>query len=134
VSTNDPEPDGEQRETRTERGQDLSIDRREEAGRSIVTVLGELDLYTAPNLRESVLEVADDGQRQLIIDLSGVPFMDSSGLGVIVACLKRLREAGGDLALVTRPDSPPTKLLSLTGLDRAIPTFTSLDEALADPR
>jgi anti-sigma B factor antagonist len=66
----------------------------------------------------------------VIVDLSDVPFMDSSGLGVIVGCLKRLRESGGDLALVTMPGSPPSKLLSLTGLDRAIPTFESPDDAV----
>ena len=74
----------------------------------------------------------DGGRSRLIIDLDAVPFMDSSGLGAIVACLKRVRESGGDLALVTRGGSPPDKLLSLTGLDRAIPTFSSVDEALSD--
>jgi anti-anti-sigma regulatory factor len=53
---------------------------------------------------------------------------------VIVACLKRLRELGGDLALVSPPNSPPTKLLSLTGLDHAIPTHATVDEALAGAR
>ena len=67
----------------------------------------------------------------MVLDLTAVPFMDSSGLGVIVACLKRLREIGGELALVSPPSSPPTKLLSLTGLDHAIPTHATLDQAVA---
>jgi anti-anti-sigma regulatory factor len=50
---------------------------------------------------------------------------------VVVACLKRLREGGGELALVTPPGSPPTKLLSLTGLDRSIPTHATVAEATA---
>ena len=109
---------------------ELSIEARAMGDRTVLTVRGELDLYTAPALRDRVLAVAAEGQRRLVIDLSGVPFMDSSGLGVIVACLKRLRESGGDLALVTAPGSPPSKLLSLTGLDRAIPTSSTPDEAL----
>jgi anti-sigma B factor antagonist len=108
---------------------DLSIDDRAIGEGTVLSVRGELDLYTAPALRDRVLAASDEGQRRIVIDLSGVPFMDSSGLGVIVACLKRLRESGGDLALVTAPGSPPSKLLSLTGLDRAIPTFSTPDEA-----
>jgi anti-sigma B factor antagonist len=108
---------------------DLSIEDRAIGEGTVLSVRGELDLYTAPALRDRVLAASDEGQRRIVIDLSGVPFMDSSGLGVIVACLKRLRESGGDLALVTAPGSPPSKLLSLTGLDRAIPTFSTPDEA-----
>jgi anti-sigma B factor antagonist len=110
---------------------ELSIEGHAMGDRTVLSVRGELDLYTAPTLRDRVLAAADEGQRRLVIDLSGVPFMDSSGLGVIVACVKRLRESGGDLALVTTPGSPPSKLLSLTGLDRAIPTFSTPDEAFA---
>ena len=109
---------------------ELTIEARTMGDRTVLSVRGELDLYTAPALRDRVLVAADEGQRRLVIDLSGVPFMDSSGLGVIVACLKRLRESGGDLALVTAPGSPPSKLLSLTGLDRAIPTSSTPDDAL----
>jgi len=108
---------------------DLSIDGRATGDRAVLSVRGELDLYTAPALRDRVAAAAGEGVRRLVIDLSDVPFMDSSGLGVIVGCLKRIRESGGDLALVTTPGSPPSKLLSLTGLDRAIPTFSTPGEA-----
>ena len=110
---------------------DLTIGSRIAADRTILTVEGELDLYTAPMLRDRVLATFDDTGGHLIVDLTGVPFMDSSGLGMIVSCLKHVRESGGDLALVTRPASAPTKLLALTGLDRAIPTFATVDDALA---
>jgi anti-sigma B factor antagonist len=121
VSTGDNEP----------QRADLTIASRVIADRTVLAVDGELDLYTAPTLRDHVLAAADDDRHRLIIDLTEVPFMDSSGLGVIVGCLKRVRESGGDLVLVTRPGSPPGKLLSLTGLDRAIPTFASTEEALS---
>jgi anti-sigma B factor antagonist len=112
-------------------GTDLTIRTRVVAERAVLSIEGELDLYSAPTLRDTVLATADAGHGWLIIDLTEVPFMDSSGLGVIVGCLKRLRESGGELTLVSRPGSPPSKLLSLTGLDRAIPTFASTDEALS---
>jgi len=101
---------------------DLTVRSSVVDGWTILSVEGEVDLYTAPAVREAAL------------DLTEVPFMDSSGLGVIVACLKRLRELGGDLAVVSPPSSPPTKLLSLTGLDHAIPTHATVEEALAGSR
>jgi len=103
-------------------------------GWTILSVAGEVDLYTAPAVREAAVEAMDSGAEHLVLDLTDVPFMDSSGLAVIVACLKRLRELGGDLAVVSPPSSPPTKLLSLTGLDHAIPTHATVDEALAGAR
>jgi anti-sigma B factor antagonist len=109
---------------------DLSIASRVVRDRTVVAVQGEIDLYTASALKDATLGAVDDGPKRLILDLTGVPFMDSSGLGVVVACLKRLREMGGDLSLVTMPGSPPSKLLSLTGLDRAIPTYATTDEAV----
>jgi anti-sigma B factor antagonist len=96
---------------------------------TVVAVEGEIDLYSAPQLRDAVLAAVEGGADHVVIDLSAVPFMDSSGLGVVVACLKRLREAGGELAVVTPAGSPPTKLLSLTGLDQAIPTHATVEEA-----
>jgi anti-anti-sigma factor len=85
-------------------------------------------------VREAAIEAMEAGADHLLLDLTEVPFMDSSGLGVIVACLKQLRELGGDLAVVSPPSSPPTKLLSLTGLDHTIPTHATVDEALAGSR
>jgi anti-sigma B factor antagonist len=103
-------------------------------GWTVLSVEGEMDLYSAPAVRDAALAAMDSGVDHLVLDLTAVPFMDSSGLGVIVACLKRLREMGGDLAVVSPPTSPPTKLLSLTGLDHAIATRATLDEALAATR
>jgi anti-sigma B factor antagonist len=103
-------------------------------GWTILAVAGEVDLYTAPAVREAAVGAMESGTDHLVLDLTDVPFMDSSGLAVIVACLKRLRELGGDLALVSPPNSPPTKLLSLTGLDHAIATHATVDEALGGAR
>jgi anti-sigma B factor antagonist len=113
---------------------DLTVRSSVVDGWTVLSVEGEVDLSTAPAVREAAMAAMESGVDHLLLDLTAVPFMDSSGLGVIVACLKRLREMGGDLALVSPPSSPPTKLLSLTGLDHAIPTHPTVDEALADAR
>jgi anti-sigma B factor antagonist len=134
VSTDDQEPRQATAESNPEPPDiraNLTIGSRTAANRTILTVEGELDLYTAPILRDRVLTTFDEHPGRLIVDLTGVPFMDSSGLGVIVTCLKHVRESGGDLALVTPPASAPTKLLALTGLDRAIPTYATVDDVLA---
>ena len=110
---------------------DLALQVRRVGTWTVVAVEGELDLYTAPQMREAVLAAVTDGADHVVIDLTAVPFMDSSGLGAVVACLKRLRESGGELALVTPPGSPPTKLLSLTGLDHAIATHPTVEKATA---
>ena len=110
---------------------DLTVRSRVVDGWTVLSVEGEMDLFSAPAVRDAALAAMDSGVDHLVLDLTAVPFMDSSGLGVIVACLKRLREMGGDLAVVSPPSSPPTKLLSLTGLDHAIATHATLDQALA---
>jgi anti-sigma B factor antagonist len=95
----------------------------------VVEVGGELDLYTAPSFRESVLEAAGDiDPPKVIIDFRGLGFIDSSGLGAIVACLKHLRERGGDLALAAPEGSGLRRLLDLTGLDRVLTMYASTDE------
>ena len=113
---------------------DLTVRSRVVDGWTVLSVEGEMDLYSAPAVRDAALAAMDSGVDHLVLDLTAVPFMDSSGLGVIVACLKRLREMGGDLAVVSPSSSPSTKLLSLTGLDHAIATHATLDQALAAAR
>jgi anti-sigma B factor antagonist len=113
---------------------DLTVRSSVVDGWTILSIEGEVDLYSAPAVRDAALAAMDSGVDHLVLDLTAVPFMDSSGLGVIVACLKRLREMGGDLAVVSPASSPSTKLLSLTGLDHAIPTHATLDQALASAR
>jgi anti-sigma B factor antagonist len=108
---------------------DLSLDTSQYGRWTVVSVQGELDLYTAPQLRETVLGLDAGSAPHIAIDLSDVGFIDSSGLGAIIACLKHVREQDGQLALVTPAASPLTKLLALTGLDAAVPTVASIEDA-----
>jgi anti-sigma B factor antagonist len=108
---------------------ELSLDRRAHGSWVVVEVGGELDLYTAPSFRESVLEAAGDREPpKVVVDFRGLGFIDSSGLGAIVACLKHLRERGGDLTLVTPLGSGLRRLMDLTGLDRVLTLSASTDE------
>ena len=100
---------------------------------AVLRVTGEVDLYTAPALRERIRELAARGTVHLIADLTQVDFLDSTGLGALVGGLKRLREDGGSLALViTTPRV--LRVFQVTGLTKAFSTWPSVTDAVtADP-
>lgn len=98
---------------------------------TVLEVAGELDLHTSPPLREHLLELIQGGVDHLALDLTKVDFMDSSSLGSLVACLKRLREREGRLVLIGVTGSPK-KVLGLTGLDRVFDQVERSDELPAD--
>jgi len=94
----------------------------------VITVTGEVDAHTAPVVRDAV-EAVIAPQAQVVVDLSGVTFLDSTGLGVFVTALKHLRETDGSLDLVVT--SPRVlKVFELTGLDVVIPIHEELASAL----
>jgi anti-sigma B factor antagonist len=84
-----------------------------------VAVRGELDVYTAPRLREALDGVIDDGALHIVIDVRDMTFVDSTGLSVIVGALKRVRDRGGELSL-NSPTSATEKVLEVTGLDQVM--------------
>jgi anti-sigma B factor antagonist len=102
----------------------------EVAGWTVVSVYGEVDVATAPSLREQLIGLVSDGSTNLVLDLEGVDFLDSTGLGVIVSALKRARTHGGDLRLVCT-QARIRRLFEITGLDKAVPLLPSLDAAVA---
>jgi anti-sigma B factor antagonist len=111
---------------------DLVLGSRTENGWAVLEVQGEVDLYTSPQLRDAILRLTEEGENRIVIDLNNVSFMDSSGLGVLVAGLKRARERGGELALVFGEGSIQ-KVLGITGLDKVFPTHGSVGEAMGRP-
>jgi anti-sigma B factor antagonist len=108
---------------------ETSVSSRPEKDACIVTVRGEVDLYSSPSLKTSLIEVDGVGWPLVIVDLSGVSFIDSAGLGVLVGALRRAREDGGELALVCDSEGI-LKILRLTGLDRVFPLAATVDKAL----
>ena len=105
----------------------LQVDERD--GWAIVRASGDLDLTTAPRLREAVVDVVLRGQARVVLDLQAIDFLDSTGLGVVVGLLKRTRGQRGDLRLVSTRPSLRT-LLELTGLDHALPLAASVEDVL----
>ena len=80
-----------------------------------VTVRGEVDVYTAPRLRERLYAVVGDGAQRVVLDLSDMTFIDSTGIGALVGALKRCRSAAGDVVL-RGPSAATNRVLELTGL------------------
>lgn len=109
---------------------DLSLATRTEGDHTVVEVVGEIDVYTAPKLREAFIDLVAQGSYQLVIDMEQVEFLDSTGLGVLVGGLKRVRAHDGTLRLVCSQERI-LKIFRVTGLTKVFPIHASLDEALA---
>ena len=99
-------------------------------GRTVVSAAGELDVHTAPALQAELSPRSQQPNAVLVVDLTDVGFIDSTGLGVLVTTLKHVREAGGSLDVVVT-SSRVLKVFAITGLDVVIPLHSTLDEALA---
>ncbi len=109
---------------------DLSLSTRTVADHTVLQVGGEVDVYTAPRLRERLIELVDGGARQVVVDLGAVEFLDSTGLGVLVGAHKRLRAAGGTLSLVCTRE-PLLKIFRITALDQVFRLFDTVNSAVA---
>ncbi|MDU0367553.1 STAS domain-containing protein [Microbacterium sp. NPDC089180] len=108
----------------------VDIDSRPDG--TVVTPRGRLTMVSAKSFRETVTAEITRGKGDIVVvDLSETEFVDSSGLGALVACLKTARQAGGDLRLAA-PSEQVTMVLGLTNLDRVLRPRPSVDEALRD--
>ena len=92
---------------------------------------GRLNMVTAPKLRDVVTEAIGNGHNRLVLDMAGTEFIDSSGLGALVGCLKAARQAGGDLR-IANVGSQVQMVLQLTSMDRILTPYASVDEAFGD--
>lgn len=105
-------------------------DKEIDATTHVVDVVGEVDLYSAPELKEHVLSAIDSGKTRIVVDLSKTTFIDSTTLGVLVGARKRLREHDGALAVVCADDDK-LALFEMTGLDRVFSIHPDRTAALA---
>lgn len=109
---------------------DLTLESREIDGRTVVAVGGEIDVYTAPRLRDTITSLVAAGKYDLVIDLSAVEFLDSTGLGVLVGGLKKVRAHDGSLALVCNQDRL-LKIFRITGLAKVFAIHADQESALS---
>ena len=108
---------------------ELNVSSRLHDDHTIVTICGEIDLYTAPRLHSELAGLLAEGMpTRVVIDMSGVEFCDSTGMNVLLSCLRRARERGGELEIAA-PKPAVRKILQVTGLDSV---FTLIEDT--DPR
>ncbi len=99
-----------------------------ENGELLVKIEGEVDVYTSIDLKKELTKLVEADEKNIIIDLENVNYMDSSGLGVLVALLKELKKIGGELKLISLPVSVK-KIFDLTRLTKFFNIYNNLDEA-----
>jgi len=123
-------PDGDAAKDTT--GQSMRIDVANDNGATVVRPSGErLDIEVASDFRAMLLSLIEQGHRRLVVDLSDVSFIDSSGLGALVSALKTLKRAdtGGDVRLA-RVQAPVVSLLEIIRLNRVFTTYATVEEAV----
>ena len=96
---------------------ELNVSSRSLGDHAVVTASGEIDLYTAPRLHNALAAVIDNADHaRVVVDMSGVEFCDSTGMNVLLSCLRQIRERGGELEIAA-PRPAVRKILQVTGLD-----------------
>jgi anti-sigma B factor antagonist len=108
---------------------DLKISGKQIDSIPILILDGEIDVYTAPRVKSSLVELVNEGKYKIIVDLNGIDFMDSSGLGVLVGGLKRVKPHQGVISIVCSKEKI-LKIFKITGLTKVFPIFDSQEEAL----
>lgn len=108
---------------------DLKIDVEERDSAAILRLDGEVDVYTAPKLKSRLIDLVDQGKFKIVVDLEKVDFMDSSGLGVLVGGLKRVRSHEGAIALICSQENI-LKIFRITGLVKVFPIFDNENQAI----
>jgi anti-sigma B factor antagonist len=105
------------------------VSERPSEGVFVIALSGEVDLYTAPEFKQQLIDAVADGAKHVVVDLTDTTFIDSTTLGVLVGGVRRLREKDGDLSLVCS-DRNINKIFEITGLDQIFPIAASREEAL----
>jgi anti-sigma B factor antagonist len=100
-------------------------------GAYLIALAGEVDLYTAPEFKQQLLDVCAQGANRIVVDFTKATFIDSTTLGVLVGGVKRLRKNDGELSLICS-DPNISKIFEITGLDRVFAIYENRDEAVAN--
>lgn len=108
----------------------MEINKREKNGIVILDINGEIDLYNAPDIKDNIKVLIDEGKRQIIINLEKVSYIDSSGIGVLISSLSNLKKVGGALKIINVYASVK-KVFELTKLTSFFDIFDGEDEAIA---
>jgi anti-sigma B factor antagonist len=109
---------------------DLKLGHYDKDGIEVVDVEGEIDMYTAPRLRELLIDLVSKGHYQLVVNLDKVGFLDSTGLGVLVGGLRRVRAHDGSLDLVCTRERI-LRIFRVTGLTEVFGIYETVDQAIA---
>ncbi|CUR60550.1 Anti-sigma-B factor antagonist [metagenome] len=109
---------------------DLTLATEQVGGATIIVVGGEIDVYTAPRLRDKITELVAEGAHTLVIDMEAVEFLDSTGLGVLVGGLKKVRAHGGSLQLICTQERL-LKIFRITGLAKVFTIHATAEAAVA---
>jgi anti-sigma B factor antagonist len=110
---------------------DLELETSERGEARVLSLRGEIDVYTAPRLRQAIVDLVEEGVHDIVVDMEQVDFLDSTGLGVLVEGLKRVRSDQGDLAIVATQDKI-LKIFDITGLNKAFHIHGSVEDAVDD--
>jgi anti-sigma B factor antagonist len=108
--------------------QKVEIQIEDADGYRVLRPSGDLDVYTVGSLRDALGRMIEEKTPKVVVDLDGVPFMDSSGLGALMGGVRRMREAGGDLA-VSCTKEQHLKLFSITGFGEGVSIAPTVEEA-----
>ena len=100
---------------------------------SLIGLSGEVDVYSAPKLRETIKDLVDDGKYNIVVDLEKVAFLDSTGLGVLVGGLKRVKHHNGELGIICNQEKI-LRIFRITGLTKVFPIYRSREELLANAK
>lgn len=108
--------------------QKIDIEIRQQDEYQVLRPEGDLDVYTVGSLRDAIGAMIEGSTPHVVVDLDGVPFMDSSGLGALMGGVRRLREAGGDLAIACTREQH-LKLFTITGFGEGVSIAPTVEEA-----
>lgn len=110
---------------------ELSIDIKNDGDLTVYRLRGSLDLATSPSVRAALMEAASEGKHDLVVDLTKLEFLDSTGLGALIGAHRRALEHGGKVRLAVG-EGPIARLLNITGLIRVFPVYATLEDAVGD--